>query len=310
MVIASEIAQRHEKQDERSAIRSIRVYSSGWAEQHKEHRFGSRKPRLWWALTSRSWVKLPISFFLIEHRDGPVLFDTGLDPAIASDPNYISQAIGRFLVKRIFRFHLSADDRLDRVLARDGVHASNIRLAIISHLHFDHIGGIAQIPQAGLLVSEREWAQLSAPHPEHEWILREHIERPDARWQPFDFQPSDDPLFADFDGIYDLAGDGSMILLPTPGHTPGSLSMLIRQDGWAPILLVGDLTYEAGLLQQDRLPGTGDPALLRQSFAKVRNLKDKIPGLVIVPSHDFAAAEVIAKATAKRRMPNSRRAPS
>lgn len=310
MVIASDMAQRRERQDEDPAIRSIRVHSSGWAEQHKEHRYGSWKPRLWWVLTSRSWVKLPISFFLIEHRDGLVLFDTGLDPALASDPTYISQAIGRFLVKRIFRFHLSAEDRLDKVLARDGVNARDIRLAVISHLHFDHVGGIAQIPQASLLVGAREWAQLSEPHPEHEWILREHIELPDAQWRPFAFQPSDDPLFEGFDGVHDVAGDGSMVLLPTPGHTPGSLSMLIRQDGWSPILLVGDLTYEAGLLQRDMLPGTGDRALLRQSFAKVRNLNDRIPDLVIVPSHDFAAAEVIAHATARKRRSNSRSAPS
>lgn len=310
MVIASDMADQHTKRDGRTAIRSIKVHSSGWAEQHTEHRYGSWKPRLWWALTSRSWVKLPINFFLIDHRDGLVLFDTGLDPAIASDPTYISQAIGRFLVKRIFRFHLSADDRLDKMLDKDGVDAGDIRMAVISHLHFDHVGGIAQVPQASLLVSEREWAQLSEPHPEHEWILREHIELPDAQWQPFAFQPSDDPMFEGFDGVYDVAGDGSMVLLPTPGHTPGSLSMLIRQDGWAPILLVGDLTYEAGLLQQDRLPGTGDAALLRASFAKVRNLKEKIPDLVIVPSHDFAAAELIAKASAERSTPNSRSAPT
>ena len=97
--------------------------------------------------------------------------------------------------------------------------------------------------------------------------------------------------------MYDVAGDGSMILLPTPGHTPGSLSMLIRREGWAPILLVGDLTYEASLLENDITPGTGDAAELKRTYAKVRRLKQRLPDLVIVPSHDFAAEQTIQRAT-------------
>ena len=95
------------------AIRSIRVLSSGWAEQHREHRYGSSLPTLWWVLTSRSWVKLPINLFLIEHREGLLLFDTGLDPAIVSEPGYINSLIGRFLLRRIFRLHMREDESLD-----------------------------------------------------------------------------------------------------------------------------------------------------------------------------------------------------
>ncbi|MGB5558514.1 MAG: N-acyl homoserine lactonase family protein [Paracoccaceae bacterium] len=278
-------------------IASVRVLSSGCAEQHKEHRFGSRLPQLWWVFFGRSWVPLPLQCFLIDHRDGLVLFDTGIDPAIMSDSGYIKQAIGRFLLPRIFRFNLNEIDRIDHVLANAGVAASDIRTAVISHLHFDHVGGIAQLPQADLLVSGREWAILSEPHPEHEWILREHIEIPFAKWRQISFAPTDDPLFEGFDGIHDVAGDSSMILLPTPGHTRGSMSMLIRQDDWDPILLVGDLTYEAAPLEQNIVPGTGGKDALLASFAKVRRLKQRLPGLAIVASHDFAAENVVSRAT-------------
>jgi N-acyl homoserine lactone hydrolase len=281
------------------AIRSLRVLSSGWGEQHREHRYGSLKPRLLWALTSRSWVKVPINYFLIEHRDGPLLFDTGLDPAIVSDPQYINSAIGRFLMKRIFRLHLSEDDGLDKIMAKAGVSPHAIRYAVISHLHFDHVGGIRHIPQAELLVSELEWAQLSEPHPEREWILKEHIERPEAKWTPFVFSPSNDPLFEGFAGTYDVAGDGSMILIPTPGHTPGSISMLIRRNGWAPILLVADLAYEASLIERNVVPGTGDKQALLSSYTKVRLLKEKLPDLVVITSHDFSAADAISGAIGK-----------
>lgn len=282
---------------DKQAIISLHVLSSGWAEQHKEHRFGSKMPQLWWILTSRSWVKLPINYFLIEHKDGLILFDTGLDPTIASDKRYISKAIGRFLLSKIFRLDVSDDDRLDRQLAAEGYQASDVRTAVISHLHFDHVGGIKYIPQADLIVSEAEWSILSAPHPEYEWILREHIEIPQAKWQPIKFELSNDPLFEGFNGVYDVAGDGSMILLPTPGHTAGSLSMLIRNPGWAPILLVADLAYEGALLEKGIFPGTGDKRALRDSYEKVQALKERLSGLVIVPSHDFAANEQIAKAT-------------
>ncbi len=278
-------------------VASVRVLNCGRAEQHREHRYGSRLPRLWWVFFGRDWVPLPLQCFLIDHRDGLVLFDTGIDPAIMSDKGYIKQAIGRFLLPRIFRLHVSEADRIDRVLADTGVAAGDVRTAIISHLHFDHVGGIAQIPQADLMVSQREWAILSEPHPEHEWILREHIEIPSAKWRPISFAPTDDPLFEGFDGIHDVAGDGCMILLPTPGHTAGSMSMLLRQDGWNPILLVGDLTYEAALLEQDVVPGTGEKKALLASFAKVRRLKQRLPGLAIVASHDFAAEKAVSEAT-------------
>lgn len=278
-------------------VNSLHVLCSGCGGQHREHRYGSAMPRLWWVLTSQSWVKVPISYFLIDHRDGPILFDTGVDPAIATDKGYISSVIGRLLLRRIFRLHITGEDRLDKVLAANGFSATDIRTAVISHLHFDHVGGIAHIPQADLLVSAPEWAQLSEPYPEREWILREHINIPRAKWRPFDYQPTDDPLFDDFEGVFDVAGDGSMILLPTPGHTPGSLSMLVRRDGWYPILLVADLAYEAGLMEQGTFPGTGDKAVLKASYEKVRRLKDKLPALAVVTSHDFAAVDIIERAT-------------
>ena len=84
-------------------------------------------------------------------------------------------------------------------------------------------------------------------------------------------------------------GDGSLILLPTPGHTPGSISLLIRSNIAPPILLIGDLAYSVTGLMKDRFPGTGDPAGLLESYEKVRGLQKKLPDLLIVPSHDDQA---------------------
>jgi glyoxylase-like metal-dependent hydrolase (beta-lactamase superfamily II) len=278
-------------------VRSIHVFSTGSGGQHKEHRYGSRLPQLWWVLTSRSWIEIPINVYVLEHRDGLVLFDAGLDPAMATDPDYVSSAIGRFLLHRIFRLHIGPDDSLNKKLEGLGYAAADIRKVVVSHLHFDHIGGIAHVPQAELIVSGEEWRQLSGPHPEREWILREHIELPGAKWRQVEFAPSDNPLFAPFGGCYDVMGDGSMILLPTPGHTAGSMSMLVRTGGLPPLLLVADQTYDVDSLIKDQVPGTGDAAVLRSSFAKVRALKRQLPDLVILASHDPAATEALAAAT-------------
>tara|TARA_R110002096_G_scaffold280294_1_gene474429 strand:- start:8179 stop:8478 length:300 start_codon:yes stop_codon:yes gene_type:complete len=88
-----------------------------------------------------------------------------------------------------------------------------------------------------------------------------------------------------------------MIPLPTPGHTPGSMSLLVRTYALPPLLLVADLTYELDLLMNDHVPGTGNKSQLLASFAKVRALKKQLPDLVILPSHDPAAAEALKEAT-------------
>lgn len=279
------------------AIKRVQVLSTGSGEQHKEHRFGSRLPKTWWALTSRSWIEIPIHVFIVKHRDGLVLFDAGLDPAIVSDPSYVASPIGRFFMKRVFRLHIGPDDTVATKLGPLGFAAADVRKVIVSHLHFDHIGCIREMPQAEFMVSRDEWRQLSEPHPDRDFILREHIELPGAKWRPIDFAETDDPLFAPFGGCYDVMGDGSMVLLPTPGHTVGSLSMLVRRDGYPPLLLVGDLTYDVHSLMQDRLPGVyADKAELRSSFAKVRGLKGQLPDLVILGSHDPLAVSTLASA--------------
>jgi N-acyl homoserine lactone hydrolase len=86
-------------------------------------------------------------------------------------------------------------------------------------------------------------------------------------------------------------GDGSLVMLPTPGHTAGSVSLLIQRRGRSPLLLVGDLTYGAELLERRRLPGVGDRGQLAKTTDKVLALKQRMPGLVILPAHDPTAVQ-------------------
>ena len=82
----------------------------------------------------------------------------------------------------------------------------------------------------------------------------------------------------------DVIGDGSLVLLPTPGHAEGSISLLIRRGASPLLLLAGDLTYGAELLERSQVPGVGNRRRLAETTGKVLALKEQMPGLVVLPT--------------------------
>jgi glyoxylase-like metal-dependent hydrolase (beta-lactamase superfamily II) len=284
-------------------VSRVRVISTGSGAIHPEHMYGTRKPAYWWVLTSKQWVSIPINVFVIEHADGIVLFDAGLDPRVVSDPEYWRSRITRGFMNRIFRFDISPEQCLGSQLRAAGCEPGDVTTAIFSHLHFDHVGGISDIPEAELLVHEAAWDHLLGSDPEREAVPRREILRPGARWRSFGFEATSDPRLAPFTESYDVMGDGSLIALPTPGHIPGSASLLVRRTGAPPVLLIGDLTYSEELLDRDQVAGTGNKGQLLASYAKVRELRERTPGLLIVASHDATAAARLAAAPSDRAAP-------
>lgn len=281
------------------SIRSVRVGTTGVGSMHPEHRYGSLLPPVVWALLSRHWIDgVPVHFFAIDHRDGLVLFDTGLDPAIANDPRqYLGSPLGVFFLNRLFRWHIGPEDNVRDQLTRMGHDVASVRTVVFSHLHFDHTGCIEHLLHARLLAPRREWQALTAPNAERSWYLRQHVDRPGSQWTLFDVAPSDDPDVAPFGACFDVMGDRSIVLLPTPGHTAGSVSMLLRSAGLPPILLIADLAFELDMLMADRLPGVAeDVEAMRASNARVRALRERLPRLVILPSHDMETAARLAEA--------------
>jgi N-acyl homoserine lactone hydrolase len=273
-------------------VKAVSVVSTGTVEIHPEHAFGSRKPLYWWLLTSRRWLApRPINAYVIEHTNGLLLFDTGQDRASVTDDHYFPDGFTGVIYDRLARFHIGEEDTLSAQLATLGYAPADIGTAILSHLHQDHMGGLRELRGAKLLVAQAEWAQLSKPAPEPRGFLRSHIQLPRLHWSQIGFEPTDDPALAPFTHSMDVAGDGSLVLLPTPGHTPGSLSLLIRRRTRSPLLLVGDLTYGAELLERRQLPGVGDRGQLVETTEKVLALKRRMPELVILPAHDPTAAQ-------------------
>lgn len=275
-----------------NAIRKVSVISTGEAEGHHEHIYGTRKPALWWIFFGRRWVRLPMNVYVVEHEDGLVLFDTGQDRAVLTDPGYYPDRVTALFMRSLFRWHIGPEDTLTAQLEHAGYAASDVRKAVISHLHADHVGGIAEIPQADLYAADEALAHMrGGDHPERRMVFRDRIEIPGAKWHTIPFEPTDDPALAAFGEAFDLMGDGSMIVLPTPGHLPGSVSMLVRRGTEPPLLFIGDLTYSEQLLKRDQVPATGNKKELRASFARVRALWERLPDLIILPAHDPGASD-------------------
>jgi glyoxylase-like metal-dependent hydrolase (beta-lactamase superfamily II) len=174
-----------------------------------------------------------------------------------------------------------------------------VSLVILSHLHQDHIGGLAELSHAPILVSQAEWDTLDESGAEAAGLMRRHIDLPELKWIKITPEPTADPTLKPFTTGHDVFNDGSLVLIPTPGHTPGSLSMIVRQPGKPPLALVGDLTFAVSLLESGHVPGSGDHKQLEQTTAKMNELRRSLGDSVVLATHDPDAESLLGKAYAQ-----------
>ena len=291
-------------------ITRVSILSTGQVEIRPQHVRGTGTPMLWWLLTSRRWTApRPINVYVIEHRDGLVLFDTGQDRRSVTDPHYFPGGIIGFFYRRLARFAIGAGDTLTAQLKTLGHRPEDVTMAVLSHLHQDHIGGISELPHAEIVVSAIDWADIDKPGALLEGVMADHVRLPGVRYRPVEIPAvADDAVtgqamdaaIAPFTHALDLRGDGSLLLLPTPGHSPGSMSLLVRAAGIPPLLLVGDLTYDVELLAGDHVPGVGDHRGLLASTRAVLGLRKRHPDLVVLAAHDPAASGLLAAAVGSK----------
>ncbi len=188
----------------------------------------------------KGYLAVPVPSYLIDHPKGLVLFDTGLAAEIASpDPQLREAALGN-RAERVRPSYRPGEDVASR-LRGFGIDPLRIDYLVSSHLHFDHVGGNALVPNARWLIQKREW----------HWACSEqcraagHYDR-----KLFDF--GHDRI--EVDGEHDIFGDGAMTCLPTYGHTPGHQSLRVRLEGGT-VVLTADACYMRRSLSDMHLPG-------------------------------------------------------
>ena len=125
-------------------------------------------------------------------------------------------------------------------LAERDIAPSDIDRIILSHLHFDHVGGNEEVPDARVIVHQSEWASA------HDQRLIDY-----GVYNPADYDHGHE--VEQVEGEHDVFGDGSVVCLPTPGHTRGHQSLRIELES-GPVVLTGDCVYFESMLDQMQGP--------------------------------------------------------
>ncbi len=228
---------------------------------------------------------IPLPAFLIQRGDKYLLVDTGNAPALATDPAlYLGRCnawLARNELKRLIQ--RPGWDVPARIQAM-GIDPAKITDVVITHAHFDHTGANrAFLPATFHLTGETLHAGR------HGGLLGGYIaaDFPDEmKVQKVDFAGSK-PLLS-FAGSLDLFGDGSVYVVPEPGHSPGHVGVLVR-TGHGLVLLAGDGAYVLGNIERPELIGYfDDREATWDTLCRLKRLMTANPDILIWPSHDPA----------------------
>lgn len=245
----------------------------------------------WRFLTDKShYIVVPIHAFLIDHpHAGPMLVDAAINRAMAhAHERYYRHPVWR-LVTDADEYRLPREQELAVQLQRLGLRASDIGTVILTHLHEDHLGDLRSLPQASVVLSRdaynarnlgiflfRKWS------PSFAGVAKNKTKLIDCSSGPFH----------GFDKSEDLLGDGSIVLLPTPGHSDGHSSVLVQMDGYR-LLLAGDALYTLRHLAVDQVRSIMLSKKMQaqqiDSIRRIGQLRRALPQTVVVPTHDHTA---------------------
>lgn len=216
--------------------------------------------------------------WLVRHPEGDLLWDLGLPTGLVGEGK---QENGIFTI--------SLERTLSDQLAEIGMFASDVELISISHSHFDHSGQADQFPDATWLVNAEEYAVMFPGDADEGDSGADGDEGDDANANPY-------IAFADiqrreFSGELDVFEDGTVRIIPTPGHTPGHTSLLVTLPESGPILLTGDLYHRNESRELQRVPSfNADVAQTRASMAAFEALAEETGAKVVIQHEPEDAA--------------------
>jgi glyoxylase-like metal-dependent hydrolase (beta-lactamase superfamily II) len=225
--------------------------------------------------TADETIDLPVSCYLLRHPQGNVLFDTGCHPQTGTDPVARWGGVTRVLTA----LHGPRDNVVDQ-LDLAGLRADDIDLVVNSHLHTDHCGCNEFFRRATMVCHAKE---LETAHGELGGKLG--MSRQD--WNHA--MP-----FQTFEGQHDLFGDGRIVLLSMPGHTPGMCCARVQLERSGSFLLASDAVALKANLDADVHPRqTWNHDIASSSMDEVRRIGES--GTTVIFGHDDAQWQTLRK---------------
>ena len=175
-------------------------------------------------------IKIPVNMWVLDHPKGLVVFDTGNNVAISDGQCKTHWAAG---MCDFIKPSQTRDDVIDKQLEKLGYKIDDVKIVITSHSHLDHIGNIEMFPNAIHVIQKKELYQAWWP---------EKFQRGGAHVMA-DYDDARDFNYLELNGDYDLFGDGSVIVLSTPGHTMGHQSIKVKLPETGTVILSQDAIW-------------------------------------------------------------------
>jgi N-acyl homoserine lactone hydrolase len=219
---------------------------------------------------------LPIHCWAVEHEGRVLLVDTGETARVRNVP--------------FARFQVSAAEELPGALAGAGIEPGAISEVVLTHHHGDHVDGLVHVA-APVSINEAELNFLGESFPR---LMRRVLRQPlPAGFAPQAMALADGP-FGAFAASRRLSADGRIVAVPTPGHTPGHISVICVDDQDRHVMLAGDVTDTLEQLHALRADAIGpDPGAHRATLELILEHCRRHP-TVFLPSHDPASADRLA----------------
>jgi N-acyl homoserine lactone hydrolase len=234
-------------------------------------------------LLDRQFMRIPIYAWVIEHPEGLIVIDTG-ETSKVTDPNYFPILQRPYWLSQ-YRFYVNPEDEIGEQMRQMALPPEAVRWVILTHTHFDHSDALYHFPNAQFIISEKEYRDVSRFRSAHfafpsKWPgwFRPHV----IRYLPEAIGP--------FEQSYVLTQDGTVRIVPTPGHTLGHQSVIVEDKGLS-FFFGGDSSFDLESLLDERIDA---PAFDENKVLETRRLildyaEDR--PTVYLTTHDQQTAE-------------------